>query len=75
MKISFTRPRVYLIDFEIAIQFPAECPEAEHVSMGPPLGGSFTELEQYARPHVPEFISGIAYIRKTTHYLILLNFT
>ena len=61
MKISFTRPRVYLIDFEVAIQFPAECPETERVSMGPPLGGSFTEPEQYARPHAPEFASGIAY--------------
>jgi hypothetical protein len=62
MKISFTRPRVYLIDFEVAIQFPAECPESERVSMGHPLGGSFpTELEKYARPHAPEFASGIAY--------------
>ena len=62
MKISFTRPRVYLIDFEAAIQFPAECPETECVSMGPPLGGSSsTELEQYARPRAPEFASGITY--------------
>ena len=36
MKISFTRPRVYLIDFEVAIQFPAEFPESECVSVGPP---------------------------------------
>ena len=62
MKISFTRPRVYLIDFEVAIQFSAECPEAERVSIGPPLGGSFTtKLENYARRHAPEFASGIAY--------------
>jgi hypothetical protein len=31
MKISFTRPRVYLIDFEVAIQFPPECLESERV--------------------------------------------
>ena len=61
MKVSFTRPRVYLIDFEVAIQFPAECPESERVSIGPPLGGSFTEPEHYSRRHAPEFASGIAY--------------
>ena len=60
MKISFTRPRVYLIDFEVAIQFPAECPESERVSMGLPLGGSFRP-ERYARPHAPEFASGMTY--------------
>jgi hypothetical protein len=42
MKIFFTRPRVYLIDFEVAIQFPAERPESERVSIGRPLGGSFS---------------------------------
>ena len=61
MKISFTRPRVYLIDFEVAIQFPAEGPETERVAIGLPLGGSFTEPEGYARRHAPEFSSGFAY--------------
>ena len=61
MKISPSRPRVYLIDFEVAIQFPAEFPENECVSMGYPVGGSFSELEMYARPHAPEFASGKAY--------------
>ena len=63
MKISFTRPRVYLIDFEVAIQFPAECPDSECVSMGLPLGGSFdfAHPEKYARRHAPEFASGMAY--------------
>ena len=61
MEISFTRPRVYLMDFEVAVQFPAECSEAERVSMGFPLGGSFTEPEHYARRHAPEFATGIAY--------------
>ena len=62
MKIPITRPRVYLIDFEVAIQFPEESPETERVSMGLPFGGSFsTELEKYGRRHAPEFASGIAY--------------
>jgi serine/threonine protein kinase len=54
--------RVYLIDFEVAIQFPAECTEYDHVSMGLPLGSSFsTEPENYARLQASEFDSGIAY--------------
>ena len=61
MNVSFTRPRVYLIDFEVAIQFPAECPETERVSTGLPLGGSFTEPEHYARRQAPEFATGFAY--------------
>ena len=54
-------PIFYLIDFEVAIQFPPECPESERVSIGFPLGGSFTEPEHYARRHAPEFASGVAY--------------
>ena len=61
MKISFTRPRVFLIDFEVAIQFPAECPETERLSIGLPLGGSFTYPEKYGRPHAPECAPGMAY--------------
>ena len=37
-------------------------PESERVSMGLPLGGSLTmEPENCARPHAPEFASGIGY--------------
>jgi len=61
MKICFTRPRVYLIDFEVAIQFPPGCPETERVSIGLPFGGSFAEPEHYARRHAPEFASGTSY--------------
>jgi hypothetical protein len=56
MKVSFTRPRVYLIDFEVAIQFPPECLESERVSVGFPLGGSFTQQEHYARRHAPSLL-------------------
>ncbi|KAF8815276.1 hypothetical protein BYT27DRAFT_6735503 [Phlegmacium glaucopus] len=61
MKISPSRPRVYLIDFEVAIQFSPECPIDQCIMTGYPLGGSFTELEMYGRPHAPEFASGKAY--------------
>jgi serine/threonine protein kinase len=59
MKVSISRPRVYLIDFETAVQFPAECPLAERVSVGYPI--TFAGAENYARPHAPEFASGEAY--------------
>ena len=55
MKVSISRPRVYLIDFETAVQFPAGCPSIERVSVGYPVA------EKYARPHAPEFASGKAY--------------
>jgi hypothetical protein len=55
MKVSISRPRVYLIDFETAVQFPAGCPLTERVSVGFPIA------EKYARPHAPEFASGKAY--------------
>ncbi|PPQ81146.1 hypothetical protein CVT25_015198, partial [Psilocybe cyanescens] len=61
MSISPSRPRVYLIDFEVAIQFPPECPLDQCVTTGYPLGGSFTDFETYSRPHAPEFASGKAY--------------
>ena len=57
MKVSISRPRVYLIDFDTAVQFPAGCPSIERVSVGHPV----TVLETYARPHAPEFASGNPY--------------
>ena len=56
MKVPITRPRVYLIDFETAVQFPEGCPLSERVSIGLPVEG-----EQYSRPLAPEFASGKAY--------------
>jgi hypothetical protein len=49
-------PRVYLINFGVAVEFPPECAPVERVSTYP-LGGSFSELEMYARGIAPE-ISG-----------------
>ena len=57
MKVSISRPRVYLIDFESAVQFPAGCPSNDRVSVGLPL----PDEEKYSRPHAPEFGSGKAY--------------
>ena len=61
MKISPSRPRVYLIDFEVAIEFPAECPVEERLTVGYPLGGSFPELSTYSAPRAPECASGKPY--------------
>jgi hypothetical protein len=57
MKVPISRPRVYLIDFETAVQFPAGCPPNERVSVGLPV----PIAEKYARPRAPEFASGEAY--------------
>ncbi|KAG6889430.1 hypothetical protein C0995_001198 [Termitomyces sp. Mi166 len=60
-KISTSRPRVYLIDFEVAIQFPEDCPAEQRVCVGLPLGGSFPSPEMYNRQCPPEVESGKPY--------------
>jgi hypothetical protein len=57
MSITASRPRVYLIDFEVAVEFTSECPPGERVSTGYPLGGSFPAPEMYSRPLPPEISS------------------
>ncbi|TFK33785.1 hypothetical protein BDQ12DRAFT_670014, partial [Crucibulum laeve] len=42
MKISPSRPRVYLIDFELAMEFPENTPLDECVTIGCPLDNSTT---------------------------------
>jgi len=61
MQVPASRPRVYLIDFEVAVEFSPECPAAEHLSTGYPLGGSFMQPEMYARPLAPELTAGQPY--------------
>ncbi|KAF8056910.1 kinase-like domain-containing protein [Lyophyllum atratum] len=61
MKISPSRPRVYLIDFEVAVAFPLECAAEERVSTGYPFSGSMSDPERYARPLAPEITSGKPY--------------
>ncbi len=57
MKISPSRPRVYLIDFEVAIEFVPESLPEECLSIGCPVGGSFPDETMYARPSPPEVAS------------------
>jgi serine/threonine protein kinase len=59
-KISTSTPRVYLTDFEVAVEFPAECPAEDQLCNGLPINGSFS-LEKYSRPHAPELQSGKSY--------------
>ncbi|KAI0317822.1 hypothetical protein OF83DRAFT_1057980 [Amylostereum chailletii] len=61
MTVPVSRPRVYLIDFEVAIEFHPDCPLVDRVCTGCPLGGSFTQLETYSRPRIPEMDSGEPY--------------
>ena len=61
MKIPVSRPRVYLIDFEVAVEFPPNFTAAECVVTGYPLGGSFHQPEMYARPLPSELTAGEPY--------------
>ena len=61
MKIATSRPRVYLIDFEVAVEFPPDCPTDQCVSIGLPIGGSVPQPEMYSRPCPPELRSGKPY--------------
>ncbi|KAI0332648.1 hypothetical protein GY45DRAFT_1369099 [Cubamyces sp. BRFM 1775] len=56
--IPRSRPRVYLIDFEVAVMFPISTPPQECRVSGYPIGGSFSDdIEQYCRPVPPEVTS------------------
>lgn len=61
MKISPSRPHVYLIDFEVAIEFTPESAPEERLSIGYPLGESFSDVATYSRPSPPEVVSGAPY--------------
>ncbi|KAF4617190.1 hypothetical protein D9613_006219 [Agrocybe pediades] len=60
-KGSVSRPRVYIIDFEAAIQFPAEYCEEQCVTTGLPVVGSYGDPADYARPYPPECTTGGPY--------------
>lgn len=57
---AISHPRVYLIDFECAVEFPADCPPDERHCVGLPLGDTMPEAG-YIRPVPPEIASGGAY--------------
>ncbi|KAI0757694.1 hypothetical protein C8Q80DRAFT_1134923 [Daedaleopsis nitida] len=55
--IAVQRPRVYLHDFESAVQFPKDCPVDKRVLVGTPCGS----WESYGRQSPPEVLSGAPY--------------
>ncbi|PIL24527.1 hypothetical protein GSI_14283 [Ganoderma sinense ZZ0214-1] len=54
-----SKPRVYVIDFELAIRFPLGSPKEERVCVGRPSGGSLPGPS--GRPMPPEVLSGEPY--------------
>ncbi|KAF8959176.1 kinase-like domain-containing protein [Flammula alnicola] len=54
---TMPRPRVYLIDFETAVDFPEDSSPSERLSLDFP----FPDLTEYARPMPPELESGNPY--------------
>nr|VWO99831.1 N/A [Ganoderma boninense] len=54
-----SRPRVYMIDFELAVCFSLDSPEEERVCIGRPSGGSLPGSS--GRPMPPEVLSGKPY--------------
>ncbi|KAM5532920.1 hypothetical protein V8D89_013386 [Ganoderma adspersum] len=52
-------PRVYMIDFELAIRFPMDSSEEERLCIGRPSGGSIPGSS--GRPMPPEVLSGKPY--------------
>ncbi|KAA1475847.1 hypothetical protein DENSPDRAFT_449769 [Dentipellis sp. KUC8613] len=61
MEVSVSKPRVFLIDFEVATSFEANCPQNERLCMGCPTGSSLVESETYARQRIPEMDSNELY--------------
>lgn len=54
MRVPLCRPRVFLIDFEMAYEFPPHIPAAQRLLVGTPI-------EDYRRPIPPEIASGEPY--------------
>ncbi|CAL1711532.1 unnamed protein product [Somion occarium] len=61
MTVAISRPRVYLIDFEVAVEFPSELPIEARVSIGPPSGGTINIADGWGRAVPPEVDSGMPY--------------
>ena len=57
--IAPSRPRVFLIDFEVAVHFQEDVPQEKRLCQGPPMGGSFPD--SYGRRMPPEVVSGEPY--------------
>ncbi|KAL1727144.1 hypothetical protein EV714DRAFT_217879 [Schizophyllum commune] len=59
--VPVSRPRVYLIDFETAIEFPADCPPSERLCVGLPCINSISDADKYMPPRIPEMDTGEPY--------------
>ena len=60
MKVSVYTPSVFLIDFEVAVEFTSDRPYEDCVCIGPPVGGTI-EPGDWARPLPSEVSSGKPY--------------
>ncbi|CAL1711514.1 unnamed protein product [Somion occarium] len=60
MTVPISRPRVYIIDFEFAVEFPPDCPAEDRVSVGYPLCKWYPSTG-YSRPAPPEVECGKPY--------------
>ncbi|KAL1745832.1 hypothetical protein HDZ31DRAFT_35606 [Schizophyllum fasciatum] len=56
-----SHPRVFLIDFEAAIEFPADSPSSERVCTGLPCINSISNADEYKPPRIPEMDTGALY--------------
>ena len=59
--VPIARPRVYLIDFETAIEFPADCPSSKRLCVGIPCINSISDADKYMPPRIPEMDTGEPY--------------
>lgn len=53
MEVAISKPRVYIIDFEFAIEFSPNCPVEDRVCTGYPLARWYPQ-EEYLRPYPDE---------------------
>lgn len=60
-EISPSCPRVYLIDFEVAVEFSADCLQEQRVVAGFPCSGSLMDPEEYMRTYPHEAKTGELY--------------
>ncbi|TRM63884.1 hypothetical protein BD626DRAFT_568499 [Schizophyllum amplum] len=59
--VAVSRPRVYLIDFEVAVEFSGDSVPSERVCIGPPCIGSLSDPTRYSAPCIPEMCTGEPY--------------
>ncbi|KAL1685106.1 hypothetical protein GGG16DRAFT_129605 [Schizophyllum commune] len=56
-----SRPRVYLIDFETAVEFSSDIPPPDRLCVGLPQGGGVASPSRYNAPQIPEMATGEPY--------------